>query len=72
MEDMKMSLFAISVIIVCNLVSNVACADVLINLDNTEEVSISNTQVDAHYTLKIEEPDTKETVINTQLKQQIR
>ena len=31
-------------------------ADVLINLENEDEVSISNTQLDARYTFRIEEP----------------
>ena len=50
------------------LASNAASADVLINLDNAEEVSISNTQVDAHYTLKIEESETQLTVNSAQVK----
>ena len=55
---MKLNSLATCVLMVGGLVSNAVNADVLINLDNAEEVSISNTQIDAHYTLKIEEPDT--------------
>ena len=56
------------VLIAFSLISNAAHADVLIDLDNTEEVSISNTQLDAHYTLKIEEPETWLLINGTQLK----
>ena len=59
---MKLNILATCVLIVGGLASNAASADVLINLDNAEEVSISNTQIDAHYTLKIEEPDTYATL----------
>ena len=55
---MKLNSLATCVLMVGGLVSNAVNADVLINLDNAEEVSISNTQIDAHYTLKIEESDT--------------
>ena len=50
------------------LASNAASADVLINLDNADEVSISNTQIDAHYTLKIEEPEINLSLNNAVLK----
>ena len=59
---MKLNILTKCVLIVGGLASNAASADVLINLDNAEEVSISNTQIDAHYTLKIEEPDTYATL----------
>ena len=59
---MKLNSLATCVLMVGGLASNAASADVLINLDNAEEVSISNTQIDAHYTLKIEEPDTYATL----------
>ena len=52
----------------CSLIFNVASADVLIDLENTEVVSISNTQVNAHYTLKIEEPDTQLVPNSNQIK----
>ena len=63
---MKINIFTTFVLIACSLISNAARADVLIDLENTEEVSISNTQLDAHYTLKIEEPDTR--LVSPQLK----
>ena len=65
---MKINIFAAFVLITGSLISNAASADVLIDLENAEEVSISNTQLDAHYTLKIEEPDTRQVVSSTQLK----
>ena len=65
---MKITTFATFVLMANNLISNAAHADILINLENTEEVSISNTQVDAHYTLKIEEPDTQLVVNSTHIK----
>ena len=65
---MKLNIFATFILIASGLISNAASADVLINLDSTDEVSISNTQLDAHYTLKIEEPDTQLVVYSTQVK----
>ena len=65
---MKINIFATFVLMAGSLIFNVARADVLIDLENTDEVSISNTQPDAHYTLRIEEPDTQLAVKNTQLK----
>ena len=65
---MKLNCLATCVLIVGSLASNAASADVLINLDNAEEVSISNTQIDAHYTLKIEEPEINLSLNNAVLK----
>ena len=65
---MKVNRLATLVLMACGLISNIAQADILIDLENTDEVSISNTQLDAHYTLKIEEPDSQLALINTQLK----
>ena len=65
---MKINILAAFVLITGSLISNAARADILIDLENAEEVSISNTQLDAHYTLKIEEPDTRLVVSSTQLK----
>lgn len=39
-----------------SILSHTAIADVLIDLDNEAEISISNTQQIANYTIKIEEP----------------
>lgn len=65
---MKLNSLATCVFMVGGLVSTAASADVLINLDNAEEVSISNTQIDAHYTLKIEEPEINLSLNNAVLK----
>lgn len=65
---MKLNSLATCVLMVGGLASNAASADVLINLDNAEEVSISNTQIDAHYTLKIEEPEINLSLNNAVLK----
>ena len=65
---MKINILAAFVLITGSLIFNAARADILIDLENAEEVSISNTQLDAHYTLKIEEPDTRLVVSSTQLK----
>ena len=65
---MKLNCLATCVLMVGSLASNAASADVLINLDNAEEVSISNTQIDAHYTLKIEEPEINLSLNNVVLK----
>ena len=65
---MKIDIFVAFVLITGSLISNAARADLLIDLENAEEVSISNTQLDAHYTLKIEEPDTRQVLSSTQLK----
>lgn len=65
---MKLNSLATCVLMVGGLASNAASADVLINLDNAEEVSISNTQIDAHYTLKIEEPKINLSLNNAVLK----
>ena len=65
---MKLNCLATCVLMVGGLASNAASADVLINLDNAEEVSISNTQIDAHYTLKIEEPEINLSLNNAVLK----
>ena len=65
---MRINTFATFVLIAGSLISNVADADILIDLENTEEVSINNTQLDAHYTLKIEEPDTQLAANSTQVK----
>lgn len=47
------------------LISIDAHADILINLENPDEVSISNTQLDASYSIKIEEFDSHLAVNNT-------
>ena len=65
---MKLNNLATCVLMVGGLASNAASADVLINLDNAEEVSISNTQIDAHYTLKIEEAEINLSLNNAVLK----
>ncbi len=65
---MKLNSLATCVLMVGGLASNAASADVLINLDNADEVSISNTQIDAHYTLKIEEPEINLSLNNAVLK----
>lgn len=65
---MKLNNLATCVLMVGVLASNAASADVLINLDNADEVSISNTQIDAHYTLKIEEPEINLSLNNAVLK----
>ena len=65
---MKINSFITFVLITCSLISNIASAEVLINLENTEEVTISNTQANARYTLKIEEPDTQLMVNSAQVK----
>ncbi len=65
---MKLNNLATCVLMVGGLASNAASADVLINLDNADEVSISNTQIDAHYTLKIEEPEINLSLNNAVLK----
>jgi soluble lytic murein transglycosylase-like protein len=65
---MKITVIAKLAFIAYNLLSIVAHADVLINLEDTEVISISNTQIDAPYTLKIEEPDSQLAVNNTQTK----
>ena len=46
----------------CLILPELALGDVLINLENAEEISISNTQLDQHYTLKIEEPIAAQTL----------
>ena len=40
----------------CLITPKLAIADVLISLENADEISISNTQLDARYTFKIQEP----------------
>jgi soluble lytic murein transglycosylase-like protein len=65
---MKIITFVKLALIVCSLMSIAAHGDVLIDLENTEEVSISNTQPDAHYTIKIEEPDLQLAVNSTRIK----
>lgn len=52
-----MKIIGLTVLISSCLISpHLAMADVLINLENEDEVSISNTQLDARYTFRIEEP----------------
>ena len=68
MNRMKTKIFATFVLMACSLISNASRADVLIDLENTEVVSISNTQVNAHYSLKIEEPDTQLVPNSSQIK----
>jgi soluble lytic murein transglycosylase-like protein len=45
-----------TLIVLSAISSNIAQADVYVDLAQTDEISISNTQSDQHYTLKIEEP----------------
>jgi soluble lytic murein transglycosylase-like protein len=47
----------------CLMLPQLALGDVLIDLENAEEISISNTQHDQHYTLKIEEPIDAQTLV---------
>lgn len=65
---MKINNFATFALMACSLISNTAYADILIDLEKVDEISISNTQVDAHYTLKVEESDTQLAVNNAQIK----
>jgi soluble lytic murein transglycosylase-like protein len=65
---MKIFTFIQFALSVCSLLSSTAHADVLINLEDTEEVSISNTQVNAQYTIKIEEPEPLLATGNAQIK----
>lgn len=65
---MKINTLAILVLMACSLVLNAAHADILIDLDNSDEVSISNTQDGSHYTLKIKEPNTQLEANSTQEK----
>lgn len=58
-------IFAKFAVIAYSLISIDAHADILINLENPDEVSISNTQLDARYSIKIEEFDSQLAVNNT-------
>jgi soluble lytic murein transglycosylase-like protein len=64
-----MKLIGLAVLISGCLISpHFAMADVLINLENEDEISISNTQLDARYTFKIEEPFLQQSVTHADLK----
>ena len=65
---MKINNFATFALVACSFILNSAYADILIDLENGDEISISNTQVGAHYTLKIEEADTQLAINNAHIK----